>query len=69
ERLAEQLGIREYCLELDDHDKLESTFWRLKSNEELIRKNLQRRVLELKSRADEIIESSIGIMEKSISRR
>jgi len=66
-RLAEQLGIEEYCLELNDHDKLESTFQRLKSNEKTVRKNMDTRVSGLKARANEIIKNSIRIMEKSIN--
>jgi len=68
-RLAKQLGIEDYCLEPDDHDKLESTFRRLRSNEKTVRKNLEARGPELRSRANEIIWDSIRIMEKSMHER
>jgi len=62
-RLAKQLGIEEYCLELHDHHKLESIFTRLKSNENIVRKNLGTRISELRMKANEIIDDSIQLME------
>ena len=66
-RLAKQLGITDYCLELSDHHKLESTFLCLKSNRYLVRNNLETKVLQLNLKAKEIIKNSITIMEKSIN--
>jgi polysaccharide pyruvyl transferase WcaK-like protein len=68
-RLARQLGIEDYCLELNDHDQLESRLRRLKSNEKTVRSNLQARVTELKSSASQIIQSSIRKMEEHINER
>ena len=68
-RLARQLGIENYCLELNDHDKLKPTLRHLKSNEKTVRKDIETKVIELKSRTNEIINNSIRTIEKNINEK
>lgn len=68
-RLARQLGIEDYCLELNDHDKLEPTLRHLKSNEKTVRKDIETKVIELKSRTNEIINNSIRTIEENINEK
>jgi polysaccharide pyruvyl transferase WcaK-like protein len=65
-RLANQLGISEYCLSLKEYDKLESVVNAMQANEFLIRSTLQNRVSMLRASANEIINQSIRLVEKCV---
>ena len=68
-RLAEQLGIEDYCLGIHDYSKLKSTFSRIKMNEQTIREQMFKRINTLRSKANELIEQSILTMEQVINER
>jgi len=68
-RLAAQLGIEDYCLDIHEHEKLESVFAGLKANECEIRNRIAERIIHLRGRADAMLDLSIDRVEESIDGR
>ncbi|MDO8682064.1 MAG: polysaccharide pyruvyl transferase family protein [Armatimonadota bacterium] len=68
-RLAEQLGIGEFCLGIHDHNRLEEVLGRLRAEEDAIRRRVAGRVVNLERNARAIINQSINTMERVINAR
>ncbi|MEN6371792.1 MAG: polysaccharide pyruvyl transferase family protein [Armatimonadota bacterium] len=62
-RLADQLGIGDYCLGIKDSGRLAEIIDKLKANEQIIRINLAKRAAEMKLAANKLIDRSIKSME------
>lgn len=62
-RLAEQIGIGDYCLDIKDSDCLVAAVDRLKANERMLRADMAKRVAKMKLTANRLIDRSINSME------